>query len=321
MNFAQLPEGYSVRAATIADADAATDLLNACEIAESGEPDFGPGDLAADWADIGLGERVGLIEAPDGSFAGYLALVSRGNVVHDADIYVHPDHTGRGLGTYLIRLSEARALSWVDSAPTGKRVVLRNPVNGDNPQANELLQNLGYEKIRHFWRMEIQMDAEPPEPTLPEGFTIRTCHEGQDERAIYDTVDEAFRDHWSFGPIDFENWFQRKTAIKYDPSLWFQLFDGDEMAGVAICRMYSDEMGWVNDLAVRKPWRRRGLGIALLQHAFREFYRRGIHRVGLGVDAENPTGATQLYERAGMKVTRNFVIYEKELRPGEPWQE
>jgi mycothiol synthase len=321
MNFAQLPEGYSVRAATMDDADAATDLLNACEIAENGEPDFGPGELAADWADIGLGERVALIEAPDGSLAGYLALSSRGNVVHDADIYVHPDHTGRGLGTYLIRLSEARALSWVDSAPAGKRVVLRNPVNGVNPQANELLQNLGYEKIRHFWRMEIQMDAEPPEPTLPEGFTIRTCREGQDERAIFEAGREAYRDHWNMGPTTFDEWLNRKHGDKYDPSLWFQLLDGEEIAGVAVCKVFSEDMGWVGDLCVRRPWRKRGFGSALLQHAFREFYRRGFRRVGLGVDSQNPTGATRLYERAGMKVTRKFVIYEKELRPGEPWEE
>jgi ribosomal protein S18 acetylase RimI-like enzyme len=64
---------------------------------------------------------------------------------------------------------------------------------------------------------------------------------------------------------------------------------------------------------VRKPWRRRGLGLALLQHAFTEFWRRGERTVALGVDAENPTGATRLYERAGMHVLFDAVVYEKPL--------
>ena len=55
---------------------------------------------------------------------------------------------------------------------------------------------------------------------------------------------------------------------------------------------------------MRKPWRRRGLGETLLRAAFRELYLRGRRRVGLGVDAENVTGALRLYERVGMHVMR-----------------
>jgi ribosomal protein S18 acetylase RimI-like enzyme len=95
---------------------------------------------------------------------------------------------------------------------------------------------------------------------------------------------------------------------------------GDEVAAVALCRARAHEdpeMGFVNTLGVRRPWRRQGLGLALLHHAFGEFYRRGQKRVGLGVDASNLTGATRLYERAGMHVARQFDLYEKEVRPGK----
>jgi mycothiol synthase len=51
----------------------------------------------------------------------------------------------------------------------------------------------------------------------------------------------------------------------------------------------------------------------LLQHVFVEFRRRGEAHVGLGVDTENPTGATRLYERAGMRIVNEDVVYEKEL--------
>jgi mycothiol synthase len=319
--YAQLPTGYTVRAAKMNDADTVTNFLNICEIDENGEPDFGPGDLADDWAHLNLGERVALIEAPDGSFAGYMAIFSTGNVLHQADIYVHPDHTERGLGTYLVRLSEARAQSWIDEAPAGKKVVLWNPVNATNAQANKLLQNLGYHEMRHFWRMQASLTSEPAAPVLPDGFTIRPCREGLDERAIFEAGREAYRDHWNMGPTTFDEWMQGKYGERYDPSLWFQLLDGEEIAGIAVCKVFSEDMGLVADLCVRRPWRKRGFGGALLQHAFREFYHRGFRKVGLSVDSQNPTGATRLYERAGMSVTRNFVIYEKELRAGEPWED
>ena len=76
------------------------------------------------------------------------------------------------------------------------------------------------------------------------------------------------------------------------------------------------DMGWVSTLGVRRPWRRKGLGLALLQHSFGEFHRRGKCRVGLGVDADSLTGATRLYEKAGMEVHRQYASYEKELRAG-----
>jgi hypothetical protein len=51
----------------------------------------------------------------------------------------------------------------------------------------------------------------------------------------------------------------------------------------------------------------------MLLHCFRELYTRGKRVVALGVDAQNPTGATRLYESAGMHVAYSAVFFEKEL--------
>ena len=99
---------------------------------------------------------------------------------------------------------------------------------------------------------------------------------------------------------------------KHDPALTFIAFESDEVAGVAVNR-YRD-IAWVGQLAVRRPWRKRGLGLALLLQAFNEFYQRGDRAVGLGVDAQSLTGATRLYEKAGMRVTRQYDTYEKVIR-------
>jgi ribosomal protein S18 acetylase RimI-like enzyme len=68
---------------------------------------------------------------------------------------------------------------------------------------------------------------------------------------------------------------------------------------------------------VRRHWRKRGIGLALLLHAFGELYRRGQRKAGLGVDAENLTGALRLYESAGMHVHQASDLFEKEIRPGK----
>jgi GNAT superfamily N-acetyltransferase len=110
-----------------------------------------------------------------------------------------------------------------------------------------------------------------------------------------------------------------KHEEQFDPELWFLAMDGDEIAGMSLCMRQSREdkdMGWVRTLGVRRPWRRQGLGLALLHHSFGELYRLGQSRVGLGVDASSLTGATRLYEKAGMRPIRQFDSFELELRPG-----
>lgn len=94
---------------------------------------------------------------------------------------------------------------------------------------------------------------------------------------------------------------------------WPEPVDPAEIASAVICRRHATnpDLGWVAMLAVRREWRRRGIGHALLARAFDAFAERGLTRAGLGVDAESPTGANALYEDVGMSATRRFDIYER----------
>jgi ribosomal protein S18 acetylase RimI-like enzyme len=162
--------------------------------------------------------------------------------------------------------------------------------------------------------MEIAMDEPPAEPAIPSGLTLRAMVLGQDDRAVWAANNEGFADHWNFKPIPYETWAHWTVeSPHFDPTLCFLMMDGDEIAGMAQCAL-SGAIGWVNDLSVRKPWRRRGVALTLLRNAFAEFYRRDLRTVGLGVDAESTTGAPQLYARAGMRPTRRRLIYENVLR-------
>src|SRR5215213_7312551 len=162
-----------------------------------------------------------------------------------------------------------------------------------------------------------ERDAPPAPPVWPEGLRVDAFDPGSDDRAFHAAHQEAFADHWEYTPRPFEAW--RKGNIeseKFDPALWCVLRDGDEIAAgtINVADLYGG--GWVAALFTRRPWRRRGIGGALLADAFGRFWERGERNVGLGVDAEGDLGAFQLYEHAGMKPVLGWVMYEKELGDG-----
>jgi ribosomal protein S18 acetylase RimI-like enzyme len=172
--------------------------------------------------------------------------------------------------------------------------------------------------------MLINMDAPVPDAELPEGITLQTFNSETDAEAVYHAENDSFRDHFGYVEQPFEEGFKRfrhfvLDAQDFDPTLLFLAMDGNEVAGINICQAHyfdDPDSGWVGTLGVRRQWRKRGIGLALLCHSFNEFYRRGKRKVGLGVDAQNLTGALRLYENAGMHVHQAFDQYEKELRPG-----
>jgi GNAT superfamily N-acetyltransferase len=166
--------------------------------------------------------------------------------------------------------------------------------------------------------MRIDMSEPPPPPRWPEGIAVRGPRPGE-EPAVHEAMEEAFADHWEHRPVPFDRWLHDyRTHPGYDPGLWFLAVDGDDIAGGVICERFTSEepdCGWVDDVAVRRPWRRRGVALALLLHAFGELYGRGIRKAALTVDSDSPTGATVLYERAGMRVERSIDVFGKEIIP------
>ena len=310
--------GFTVRAPGMDDLEGVSAVITACDIADCGTADISLEEIRTVWQSphFQLETDAYVVATPQGRIVGYGDVEDREHVRLYSFVHVHPEYWGRGIGTHLLRLTEARARQHILQARSGIRISLNNWIGGVNEAARRLLQQEGYTQIRHSWRMEIELGEAPLLPEWPEGITIRTFVPGQDEFAVYAADQEAFQDHWGHMPIDFELW--EHWALKregFDPSLWFLAVAGDEIAGLSLCK-YEMDLGWVDTLAVLRPWRRKGLGMALLRHSFAEFYRRGTHKIGLGVDAQNLTGATRLYERAGMHVARQYDAYEKELRAG-----
>ncbi|HEY7349225.1 MAG TPA: GNAT family N-acetyltransferase [Ktedonobacterales bacterium] len=317
---AVLPDGLTIRAPTMDDAEAIAALANACRLAEGGTATLTAEEIRYAWqtagSDFNLAANTWAVVTPEGKLVAYADLFQRGYVAFSMVGWTHPEYCGQGIGTYLLRLVEARAIQQIPAAPPRARISIKSvSISHKNDAARLLVEQEGYRLARHVWEMMIEMDSAPPASAWPEGMTIRTFIPDQDLHPVYAAIEEAFQDHWNHTPTPLEDWEQRVKRKGFDPTLWFLALDGKEIAGAALCRSDSGT-ALVGQLAVRRPWRRQGLGMALLRHAFGEFYRRGKHQVILTVDSQNPTGATRLYERAGMRVIWQYDTYEKELRPG-----
>lgn len=290
----------NIRPATRDDAAAAAELFGAVEEAVLDRPSSLDAQAIHGWwqtiafeTNTWLCEEDGLLVAA--AFAELHG--SRG----DSAGAVRPSAQGRGLGTRLLELVEERLTE------EGAERILSWTVAAD-ARASELLRQRGFRDVRRFWDMAIDFAGEPAEPAV----AIETFTE-EDARAFHAANEEAFQDHWEPHSTAFEPWWERQRArTNYDPTLWFLIRDGDEVVAIARNEM-RDSGGYVGSLGVRRAWRGRGYGRALLLHSFREFRRRGATRATLGVDASNPTGATHLYESVGMHVDMEAIVWEKHL--------
>ena len=278
-------------------------------------------ELKHEWQTPGfdLEQDAFLVETSAGHIVGYEEFFDEyEHAKLRTDGYVHPDFRGRGIGTAMLRFIEQRARQEITLAEPEVRVSLRSTIDNHDPVSHELHSNEGYQPLRYHWRMEIILDAPPPEPKFPEGIELRPFIKGKHDVAVWQAQNEAFRDHWGSHDVTLEEWQRsRFDDPEFDSTLWPIAWDerSAEVAGFSLNR-YRMGIGWIRTLGVRRRWRKRGLGEALLLHSFGEFYRRGMKTIGLGVDAQNPTGATRLYQKAGMHAASEYVTYEKELCPG-----
>lgn len=328
---ARLPANLYARPVTLQDLEACVDLFNAYARSLIGQNQLSIASVRDEWTGpfLNLANDTIAIFNSDGKPVAYSEFWDYGDPHVRFYTYnpVHPDYQGCGLGSFLLDWQVAHAQKNLLLAPSDARVILQQFLISPNEPANRLLSQRGFALVRHSYTMEIAFDA-PPEPPEPiDGIVIRSITNDEEQRGALFADYEAFRDHWGMVQEPFEQFYQRNLEAlqhdhRYDPSLCFIALDGNEVAGLSLCLDHTDEdpqRGWVGSLGVRRAWRKRGLGLALLRHSFFELHRLGKSKVGLGVDAENLTGALRLYERAGMHPVRQYNMYQLELRAGKEY--
>jgi ribosomal protein S18 acetylase RimI-like enzyme len=236
----------------------------------------------------------------DGRIVGYCDVAQRGDVLF-ADLAA-PGHW-------------SELLDWAEEQVTALGLRTASLFVPHEHELADVAADRGYDRRRESLTMEIAFE-EPPRDGDFGDLELRTYRD-DDHDAVIAALNDAFSEdpfHQEVTPPRFEERFLGRHD--FDPTLWFLAWDGDELAGFALD--YPEfgaepDLGLVNWLGVRKPWRRRGLAEALLRRSFAELYARGKPRVGLGVDAQNITGALRVYERVGMHVVHRFGIWQKDL--------
>jgi GNAT superfamily N-acetyltransferase len=290
---------------TPADAAAVTEIVMAVEAALYGASSYSQADLEDEWSSLDL-ERNARVVRDGERIVGYGALHELGELWR-AEGFVHPDACGRGVGRLIATGLEE------DAARRGARRIQNNVFEAD-AAARALLESLRYRAVRVFREMRVELEAPPPAPEWPDGLRVVAFDPERDAREFHAAGQEAFADHWDYAPRDFETWStSHLRSERFDPTLWSVVRADHEIAAGTICTANTYGGGWVQVLFTRRPWRKQGVGIALLRDAFGRFWKRGERSVGLGVDAASDTGAFRLYERAGMAPVLGWVLYEKDL--------
>ena len=303
-----------VRPATRGDMPEIVDLLCACDVAETGEPDSSLEDLENDWSMEGFDPaRDAWVADGPGGLVGYAYAGDQSRTgALEADLWVHPGHHEPELAGRLLGLAERRAAEIAVERGYGDARI--DVFCGSGNQAKrDLLQRRGYAVVRTVYRMTVDLSGGAPTVVVPEGLEVLPFRPSVDERPLYELMHEAFEDHVRQSREPFDAWRVRLLGhADFDPDLWWIAWDGDQAVGALIAYDHG-ELGWVKGLGVRRRWRRRGLGTALLALALVTFRERGQRRVDLGVDAEGATRPLRLYEHAGLRAVASYELYSRRL--------
>jgi len=310
-----LPEGYILRRPRPDEAPAIQAILDACETADAGEPRRHTTDVGTEWGDPKCRpeEDWWVAVSPDGDLAAAGWVWRQTTAEITADHYVHPSHCGRGLGDVMLDVIEARTAELPPRTPEGvaRRVVVWV---GDQDAARRVsLERRGFGVARQWFEMTIDLEDDLEAPVWPAGIVARRHRPGIDEEAVYRAAEEAFVEHFLYEPWPYDEW--RRVFVDApdaDTALWWLAWDGNELTGFVL-PFPGDNGAQIGNLAVRMPWRGRGIARALLHAAFGTLRQRGQAVVRLYVDAQNVTNAVRVYESAGMRVSRRFDVMEKPL--------
>jgi mycothiol synthase len=289
-------------------------------------------DFADPWCVPETDTRVAV--APGGAIIAYCRVLANPEPEDTLCAYldddVHPEqrepraHHNQGLEEPLLDWLEARGaarLREIAAAhPTHTPPVMRLGCWDTEPGRRARYEQRSFRPVRYFYRMRRDLSQPIPDRPLPAGLTLHTYRPELDEQ-MRQTFNESFRDGWTFDtvtPSDWQQFFVQRSTFRSDLS--FAIMEGEEVVAISVNRFdpvvakrTGFKSGWIGSLGTRRAWRKRGLASALLVASMRAFQAAGLEYAGLGVDAQNPTGALGLYEGLGFAPYARSMVYQKNL--------
>jgi ribosomal protein S18 acetylase RimI-like enzyme len=295
-------DGFVTRPLELSDRDAAVAVIAADE-SSFGEPPLISGeDVDAAWGRPAFD----LATMSLGVFADG-RLVACGEVLRDrAENSVHPEYTGRGIGTALAKWT------WGVAAAQGYDQVGQS-IDDRNLAARRLFEGLGYRERWHSWILRKDISVDDALPPLAPGVTLRSI-ERADGPAVHSVVERAFSEWPDREPYSYEDWEAgtfRHASFRPEQSVVAE--EDGSIIGAGLAYQYDDDFdeGWVEQLAVDRSRRGRGIGRSILGQMFHNFAVAGRPMAGLSTDSR--TGALTLYQHLDMEVVSSYTRWSRRL--------
>lgn len=326
----RLPQAYQVRSLSMGCAEIIADLLNRANATGPYPSRHRAEEFEDMWAhalEMDFEQGSVLIENAQGLAVAYAIVWDDTNppITPFLDWEIVQDEVDQ-VGDALLEWAQARVReNSVPRCPEDIQVMLRTGAFKGYEPYERLMLRQGFEAQRYFFRMRIDLSAEPEPVIAPEGFELRPFKDPEEWEALVLSNRRGFRDHYGFIERSneeylrhFAEWRQSKT---FDASLWFVAVEQSTgaVAATVLCTMEEEgdpDVAYVASVATDRPYRGKGLALSLLKLSFAEFWRRGRPSIALHVDAQNPTGALGLYTKAGMFVEQESVGWNKIIRDG-----
>jgi len=227
--------------------------------------------------------------------------------------WVDPELRRHGAGTALLIQIERVARE-------NKIAALRGTSYSDNPGAHALFALRGFQEIRRYDQMWVDLPGSTFDENLPLPPEI-TIHRYSEKLlpALMDAEHDAFRNHWGARPGGMTaDQMRRRIAdiLDFDPGRFWLACEGSKVAAFVLSQPSplngSPDDSWIWHVGTRPDYQRMGLARILMHRALARLQRDGFLRTGLHVDSENPP-AVALYESVGMRTLRQRIYYAKTL--------
>lgn len=315
-----MPDGWTTRRPTLDDIDVILALVHASDVAAVGEPDFSAEDVreALTAPNTDPAQDCWLAIDPDGEVVGWAYPENAAAGERDfIEVYVHPE---RGLPAQRPLLDLMLSRVAVRAARFGHDpMTVRAGAIPTETSWAAALTAAGFTFVKRYARMSRPLaGVSPAPPAPPGGVTIRPVRADDDAemRRFHATIEEAFADSGDHRPIGYAAWraqLDKLSSLAFDE--WFVAEVDGAWAGVlqSADQALDRNEGWVKMLAVVRAYRRRGVGAALLRHAFAAYAAKGRAAAGLGVDLANPTDPARLYRSVGMTPVYEADMYERRV--------
>jgi mycothiol synthase len=300
-----VPAGVQLRHPAGSDEDAVAVLVltTACQVADTGRSDRELADVIEDWEQPGadLARDAWVAEDSSGETIGY-AFVAPPR----AEVRVHPRARGRGLGSHLRELVEARATE------RGAHELRQSVVTGSR-LAERPLELAGYVPVWHTWRLERPLDVAPEPPSWPTGVVETVLNDDEGAAQVLALLERSAAIGSDGEAVALDRFHAEHLAEdRLDAGLCVLACRRDHLVGAAICESWNDADGIVVQLAVDRAEQSEPIARALLLEAFSRMRARGIETVVAPVGADGAS-IPEPYASVGLRPVWQQTTWRKRM--------